>query len=404
MPVRITGLWLDAWDRGCRWVLVGPVEAGSSDAGDERRAVRFLGDDGRCFGEIVGIDLVPLELRAALVDSAPETWVHGVEWRPLPGPGEAKSDRPAEGRWLVLSDRRGVGAALARAIEGAGGQPLVAYAADSPGAEVQAWQARPDERADLSRLLTMSLEAPGPPLKAIIHLWSLDSEAEEGGHLARAQRLGCESLLAALQELAGRPLGPAPRLWAVTRGAQAVAGREAVAVSSAPVWGLGRVAAEEFPDCWGGLIDIDPAASAEEDARQILGEITREGEDAVAFRRGRRYAPRLAPAGSSLAPRAFDLRPGGAYLVTGGFGSLGLEIARWLASRGARHLILMGRTALPPRERWDEALAERQTRAVAGVRGLEGAGVTVRLVSADVADEAAVAALLEQLSAEGGRP
>jgi myxalamid-type polyketide synthase MxaE and MxaD len=64
----------------------------------------------------------------------------------------------------------------------------------------------------------------------------------------------------------------------------------------------------------------------------------------------------------------------------------------------------MGRTALPPRERWDEALAERQTRAVAGVRGLEGAGVTVRLVSADVADEAAVAALLEQLSAEGWPP
>jgi myxalamid-type polyketide synthase MxaB len=35
----------------------------------------------------------------------------------------------------------------------------------------------------------------------------------------------------------------------------------------------------------------------------------------------------------------------GTYLVTGGYGGLGLKVAEWLASRGARHLVLTGRSA-----------------------------------------------------------
>jgi myxalamid-type polyketide synthase MxaB len=37
------------------------------------------------------------------------------------------------------------------------------------------------------------------------------------------------------------------------------------------------------------------------------------------------------------------VRPDGTYLVTGGMGGLGLEVAQWLVERGARHLVLMGR-------------------------------------------------------------
>ena len=50
-------------------------------------------------------------------------------------------------------------------------------------------------------------------------------------------------------------------------------------------------------------------------------------------------------------------REDASYLVTGGLGVLGLEIAQWLAHQGARHLVLAGRSPLPPRSTWD-ALAE----------------------------------------------
>src|ERR1700729_3495017 len=39
-----------------------------------------------------------------------------------------------------------------------------------------------------------------------------------------------------------------------------------------------------------------------------------------------------------------QLAPGATYLVTGGRGGFGLATAEWLASNGARHLALIGRS------------------------------------------------------------
>ncbi|GLY25860.1 type I polyketide synthase [Micromonospora sp. NBRC 101691] len=47
------------------------------------------------------------------------------------------------------------------------------------------------------------------------------------------------------------------------------------------------------------------------------------------------------------APGAARIRPDASYLVTGGFGGLGLGVARWLADAGARQLVLVGRTGAP---------------------------------------------------------
>ena len=37
------------------------------------------------------------------------------------------------------------------------------------------------------------------------------------------------------------------------------------------------------------------------------------------------------------------IRGDACYLITGGLGGLGLEVARWLAQRGARHIGLLAR-------------------------------------------------------------
>lgn len=50
------------------------------------------------------------------------------------------------------------------------------------------------------------------------------------------------------------------------------------------------------------------------------------------------------------------IRGDGAYLVTGGLGGLGLKFAKWLVDRGARHLVLTGRSA--PAEATQRAIAE----------------------------------------------
>jgi hypothetical protein len=73
----------------------------------------------------------------------------------------------------------------------------------------------------------------------------------------------------------------------------------------------------------------------------------------LALRDGEVYVARLArrPLPVVVGPR---LRADATYLVTGGFGVLGAQVAAWLVEHGARRLILMGRTELPPRAAWPE--------------------------------------------------
>jgi acyl carrier protein len=83
---------------------------------------------------------------------------------------------------------------------------------------------------------------------------------------------------------------------------------------------------------------------------------------------------------------------------------LGLEIARWLTTQGARHLILLGRSKLPPRETWGQVQPEsRQGIQIAGLRSIEQLGAKVDYASIDVTDSAQLAAFLH-LYQQQGRP
>ncbi|MEV6301945.1 acyltransferase domain-containing protein [Actinoplanes sp. NPDC051861] len=92
------------------------------------------------------------------------------------------------------------------------------------------------------------------------------------------------------------------------------------------------------------------------------------------------------------------------YLVTGGLGDLGLQVARWLADNGARHLVLIGRSAPPPEDRWESLDAGDPWRErVRHLRALSERGIRVAVETADVADSPAVEALLRKRKA-GGEP
>lgn len=77
----------------------------------------------------------------------------------------------------------------------------------------------------------------------------------------------------------------------------------------------------------------------------------------------------------------------GTYLITGGFGGFGMEVARWISKQGVRHLVLVGR----------RGAASDEARAL--MIQLERAGVTVFAAAADISQEAEVVALLTQVSA-----
>lgn len=182
----------------------------------------------------------------------------------------------------------------------------------------------------------------------------------------------------------------AVRVWSVTRGAQVVHD-ESPDARQAAVWGIGRVASVEMADAWGGLVDLDPAAPTAQCADDLLHAVSAHGSEAESvFRNATRHVPRLVP--MSVASNAPTLRDDGYYVVTGGLGGVGLVVAEWLAARGARRIVLVGRTALPPRAQWNDAqLTVEQQRRIAGLRRIEACGAEVAIDTHDVSDAAAFA-------------
>src|SRR5262249_37075312 len=86
------------------------------------------------------------------------------------------------------------------------------------------------------------------------------------------------------------------------------------------------------------------------------------------------------------------LRPDGTYLVTGGFGGIGLELATFLAERTrAARIVLAGRRTLPPREQWPAILAGTNAlhpdlaRVVRRIVQMEAHGSTIVTLSVDLA-------------------
>ncbi|MGW2005683.1 SDR family NAD(P)-dependent oxidoreductase, partial [Streptomyces tubercidicus] len=177
-------------------------------------------------------------------------------------------------------------------------------------------------------------------------------------------------------------VGVGGRWWVVTRGAVAVGrsdgGPDPV---QAAVWGLGRVAALELPDRWGGLVDLPESVDGRALDR-FVGVLADGSEDQVAVRSSGVFGRRLAHAPAPAEDAVGGWRPRGTVLITGGTGALGARVARWVAERGAEHVILTSR-------RGPEAPGASELEAE-----LSALGVQVTVAACDIADRDAVRELL----------
>jgi NADPH:quinone reductase-like Zn-dependent oxidoreductase/surfactin synthase thioesterase subunit/NADP-dependent 3-hydroxy acid dehydrogenase YdfG/acyl carrier protein len=88
----------------------------------------------------------------------------------------------------------------------------------------------------------------------------------------------------------------------------------------------------------------------------------------------------------TLPPRQATFRPDRSYLITGGASGFGLEIARWMVERGARHLILLSRSG-------SKSIVDG-----AAINAMKDCGAEVVMARADVGDRDAVDRLMQQLN------
>ncbi|MGK3986563.1 type I polyketide synthase [Sorangium sp. So ce136] len=383
---------------------VSDADRAVSDA-DEESAwdLRVLDDDGQTVAEAQGLRVRRLSPRAPAPrhgGARADAWLYSVAWRRKEPRAEEREGRALPpGAWVLLTDRGGTGEALASLLRERGQRCVQIEAGDGYARLApDRYRADPAEPGALRAALRDAF-ADQPSPRGLVHLWGLDAAAADDTTAETLAADQAPSVLGALhlaQAAVRMGWRDAPKLWLVTRGAQAVGeAPRAVSVAQAPLWGFGRALAMEHPELGCARVDLDldfdgggggGGERSADDARALLRELSsHEGEADVALRPSGRHVARLSRAALEGQRDAMRLDPEGAYMITGGLGAVPLAVASWMVAQGARHLVLVGEDDAPT-PAWASAK-----------EALEGTGAEVLPVRADVSRREDVARVLAEI-------
>ncbi|WP_431044272.1 type I polyketide synthase [Streptomyces sp. P1-3] len=329
--------------------------------------------------------------------STVDGWRYRVTWKPLTGGTRSR----LSGTWLVVTpdgDGSPWAAAAVRMLTERGVQvrQITVDTATADRASIAA-QLRAalrddtppnDDQAEAIRVDgVLSLLGLGAPPAAAL---GEDGESSAGGEQPHPGHpelpAGVAATLALIQALGD--MGVDARLWAATRGAVSTGRSDRLtSPAQAQLWGLGRTAAHEHPDRWGGLIDL-PATVDDRALGRLADALAGPGdEDHFAIRPNGTFVRRLSRAPQTDPAADTPWTTHGTALVTGGTGALGAHVARWLVRNGAEHLLLTSR-------RGPDAPGAAELR-----DELTALGAQVTIAACDTADRAALAQLLATIPA-----
>jgi acyl-CoA synthetase (AMP-forming)/AMP-acid ligase II/thioesterase domain-containing protein/NAD(P)-dependent dehydrogenase (short-subunit alcohol dehydrogenase family)/acyl carrier protein len=305
---------------------------------------------------------------------------------------------PAGRHVLVFSDTAGLGAELARTLRAAGHTCLVAEAgAEFAARDRENFQINPARPEGFAQLFAAVGSC--QPFTHVVYAWAYPpaiSEPAGAMEIETAQNWGSLGLLRLLRSWPAPPDGTDPvRLLVVTSRLQAVSAEEPVDYAKAPILGLTRTLPHEFGwlECHHlDLEGIDPMADAGAAGR----ELTAAGAGEFAVRDGRRLAPGVKSIYFSNTSEPAGIKPGGLWLLSGGLGGIGREVARRLAGRYQAKLLLLGRHPLPKQGKGDERSE--------ALRSLQQAGAAVHYEPGNLLDPAFVRAAVDRAVQRWGQP
>ena len=174
---------------------------------------------------------------------------------------------------------------------------------------------------------------------------------------------------------------------------------------NASLFGLGRVVNHENPELTCRCIDIDDLTKVTD----IFAELkSGSSEYQVAYRNGQRFVEKIVELDlTKVANRDIPMREQGVYIITGGTGGIGLEVARFFSTKGQVNLALIGRSDTPGRDQWDEVLSQNNNSKliliIKIIREIETTGSKVDLYGIDISNMTQVKVILSELRLKYGR-
>lgn len=395
------------------WMRNGDIQWGRFHAGEQRQRVslpsypfqrrRFWFDDSPPVSATEN-------LRPALAQSGTkQSLYYRPSWK-LSAPARLAPDAAvmhAEGAWLVMEDSSGLATAVAEKLQHSKQRVITVKAGSQfERKDESTFTVVPGNDDDLKRLFT-ALREHGLFPHTIVHCALMSHEASAPAFDSDTSLYADFEVLMRLAAEAGSFCQSALRLFVIGDQIHSITGEEVIDPLKSSVLGVCRVAPLEIPDLACSCIDVVvPKSSSEFQplATLLVEEMSHESSSiVVAYRHGRRWElffdPLIMPDDTPPTP---VFREHGVYLITGGLGGLGAEIALSLATKFRARLALIGRTALPSRAQWPAWLQEHghddaTSRKIVKIQSMEEAGAEVLALTADVTSreqmEAAVLAI-----------
>jgi acyl transferase domain-containing protein/acyl carrier protein len=242
-------------------------------------------------------------------------------------------------------------------------------------------------------LLLEHIKKSGKIITNVVHLWSITSlQKEPDLHASEFLYRDFYSILYLVQEFGNQNLLQNISVKMVTNHLFEIEKGDSIMPCKALLLGALRVIPQEYPNISCQCIDIN----SDEGEAGILNELFGKTKDPiVALRGSKRWVQVYENVGLSneVSPKVF-LREQGVYIITGGIGNIGMSIAKYLASTVQAKLILIGRTTLPEKEKWEELQNANSSDSISlkikQIKELEELGAEVHYVSTDIANEEAL--------------
>lgn len=323
------------------------------------------------------------ESKRGLKSADRSDWFYGTGWRSTDLPERAETDETRT--WLIFNEGA-IGDALEAELRRRNQKIVVVQQGERFNSlSDDHYVARPESEADYAAVIR-SLQRNGRLPDEILHCWSVPP----GGNSVQAIDRGFHSLLYLARALEKCTPRPRLRINMISTGVQAVLGDDFIEPEKSTLLGPCTVIPQERPGIRCRSIDITNDASPPVLSAIVDECIPSTKDPVVAYRGGRRWVRYYEPLRWPEEKKQGSLlRPNGVYVITGGFGNIGLTLAETLARNFGARLALLSRTQLPLPDAWDKWLAAHDTeepisRRIRAIRELETLGAKVLAIPCDV--------------------